>query len=240
MLMGKGVACNLMRSLTKARQFKVCVLSPHPIALEEFRRQLSHGRFHLLLRRLDSTLALEPRRLLVPRARVYVLDAMDRRPVTEALVAGILERFPRARLLVVAEKLGETNVFALLRLGVRGLVTHVGTLQQLGKAVQLVAAGGYWVPRSILSRFVDTILHRSSYFIAKKSTRFHLTPRKQEILQALLENLSNKEIASKLNISLSTVKFHISELLTEHDVRRRADLILFYWQGGAISARAVA
>jgi len=140
----------------------------------------------------------------------------------------------------VAEKLGETNVFALLRLGVRGLVTHVGTRQQLRKAVQLVAAGGYWVPRSILSRFVETILHRSSYFIAKKSTPFHLTARKQEILQALLENLSNKEIASKLNISLSTVKFHISELLTEHDVRRRADLILFYWQGRAISAGAVA
>ena len=42
------------------------------------------------------------------------------------------------------------------------------------------------------------------------------------MLQALLENQSNKEIGSRLNISERTVKFHVSNLLSEFSVRRRA------------------
>lgn len=46
----------------------------------------------------------------------------------------------------------------------------------------------------------------------------------------MLENLSNKEIACKLNISERTVKFRVSNLLAKFGVRRRADLILLCYQ----------
>ena len=57
-----------------------------------------------------------------------------------------------------------------------------------------------------------------------------LSRREQEVLDSLLENLSNKEIASKLNIAERTVKFHVSNLLSKFGVRRRADLILLTFQ----------
>jgi DNA-binding NarL/FixJ family response regulator len=41
-----------------------------------------------------------------------------------------------------------------------------------------------------------------------------------------MENLSNKEIAVRLNVSERTAKFHVSNLLGKHGVKRRADLIL--------------
>jgi DNA-binding NarL/FixJ family response regulator len=50
------------------------------------------------------------------------------------------------------------------------------------------------------------------------------------VLEGLLENLANKEIASRLNISERTVKFHVSNLLAKFNVRRRADLILLCYQ----------
>src|ERR1700680_3861786 len=58
----------------------------------------------------------------------------------------------------------------------------------------------------------------------------NLSRREQEVLDSLLENLSNKEIASKLNIAERTVKFHVSNLLSKFGVRRRADLILLTFQ----------
>jgi len=222
----------MVTPLVATRRLTVCVLSPHPMVLEEFQRQLSHPGFRALIQRLDSTGALDLRRLDVPRAPVYVVDALAQRPATEALVAGILERFPAARLLVVGESFGEPYAFALLRLGVKGLLTYVEAREQLLRALPLVAGGGFWVSRSILSRFVDSILTSVSSRRLKGSTAAHLSRREKEVLNALLENLSNKEIASNLNISERTVKFHVSNLLAKFGVRRRADLILQCYQSG--------
>ena len=51
-----------------------------------------------------------------------------------------------------------------------------------------------------------------------------LSPRQQEILHSILCNHANKEIASKLNITVRTVKFHISTLLTKFGAENRSEL----------------
>jgi DNA-binding CsgD family transcriptional regulator len=51
-----------------------------------------------------------------------------------------------------------------------------------------------------------------------------LSARQREVLHAVMCNRANKEIASKLNITVRTVKFHISTLLSKFGVESRADL----------------
>lgn len=51
-----------------------------------------------------------------------------------------------------------------------------------------------------------------------------LSPRQTEILLSVIRNRANKEIASRLNITVRTVKFHISSLLNKFGVDNRADL----------------
>lgn len=51
-----------------------------------------------------------------------------------------------------------------------------------------------------------------------------LSPRQREVLHSVLCNRANKEIASKLNITVRTVKFHISSLLSKFGVENRTDL----------------
>jgi DNA-binding NarL/FixJ family response regulator len=225
------VACqNVGRKRGAKRQRKVCLLSSHPLVLQGFEQALLGSSFTPAPRPLSSTLVPELRRLSLPRAPVYVVDAHLPRPSLEALVAGILERFPLARVVVVAEDFTEGHCFALLRLGVKGLISYADTPEQLPRALPLVAAGGYWVPRPMLSRFVDSILRSAPGRQLKVGGTSQLSRREQEALDSLLENLSNKEIASKLNISERTVKFHVSNLLAKFGVRRRADLILLCYQ----------
>jgi len=57
-----------------------------------------------------------------------------------------------------------------------------------------------------------------------------LSRREQEVLNLLLDNLANKELAERLHISERTVKFHVSNILAKFGVRRRADLILLCYQ----------
>jgi len=210
-------------------KLSVCLLSPHPLVLSEFERLLAKQPFKVVTKQLESTLAPDLRNLEPPKANVYVVDAHAARQATGALLSNILERFPESRLIVVGEQHLENNTYSLLRLGVKGILTYEEARDQLIRALPLVASGGFWVPRQLLSGFVDSILTGQGRRLKTDSVA-NLSRREQEVLDSLLENLSNKEIASKLNIAERTVKFHVSNLLNKFGVRRRADLILLTFQ----------
>jgi DNA-binding NarL/FixJ family response regulator len=208
----------------------VCLLSPHPLVLTEFERLLAKAsQFKVISKQLESTLAPDLRNFEPPKAQVYVIDAHAARQATGALLTNILERFTDARLIVVGDAVTEANSYSLLRLGVKGILTYAEARDQLFRALPLVANGGFWVPRAVLSGFVDSVLTSQGRRLKSDSVT-NLSRREQEVLDSLLENLSNKEIANKLNIAERTVKFHVSNLLSKFGVRRRADLILLTFQ----------
>jgi len=209
---------------------KVCLLSPHPMVLDEFRRLLESSGFHIVSKQLDSMLAPDLRNLEVPRSSVYVIDAHAARQATGALLGNILDHNPTARLLVVGDKLKEADSYTLLRQGVKGILNYEEAREQLPRALPLVANGGFWVPRTVLSRFVDSILSTTQGRRLRGDSPAELSRREQEVLNGLLENLANKEVADRLHISERTVKFHVSNLLAKFGVRRRADLILLCFQ----------
>jgi DNA-binding NarL/FixJ family response regulator len=200
------------------------------MVLEEFEKLLDESRVHVNKRQLESTLAPDLRTLPVPRAAVYVVDAHSSPRAASALIGNILDHQPNARVLVVDQKFKEADSYSMLRMGVKGLLTYSEAREQLQRALPLVADGGFWVPRTMLSRFVDSILDGARGRRLKTDTAAELSRREQEVLEGLLENLANKEVASKLNISERTVKFHVSNLLAKFGVRRRADLILLCYQ----------
>jgi DNA-binding NarL/FixJ family response regulator len=148
------------------------------------------------------------------------------------LLTNILERRPGARLFVIGQTFTEQSSYSFLRSRAKGLLTYADARDQLSKALPQVAAGGFWVPRAILSGFVDSILSSGTNGYWSSTSVAGLSPREQEVLDAVLQNLSNKEIANKLNISERTVKFHVSHLLEKFAVRRRADLIMLWYQRG--------
>lgn len=219
-----------MRKAPKKSALQVCLLSPHPLVLSEFERALKNPAFKLIAKHLESTLGPDLRHLEVPKATLYVVDAHVARPAAGALLSNILERSAEARIIVVAEKFDNGESYSLLQMGAKGLLTYQEAREHLPRALPLVAEGGFWVPRTVLSGFVDSILNGSHTRRLKADTSADLSRREQEVLNSLLENMANKEIGNKLNISERTVKFHVSNLLSKFGVRRRADLILLCYQ----------
>jgi len=218
------------KAAAKKTSLKVCLLSPHPMVLDEFRRLLENSGFQITSKQLDSMLAPDLRNLELPRAAAYVVDAHAARQATGALLGNLLERYTNARIMVITDKLKEGESHALLRQGVKGILTYEEARTQLARALPQVAAGGIWVPREVLSRFVDSILSTTRGRRLRADSPTELSRREQEVLNSLLENLANKEIGDRLHISERTVKFHVSNLLAKFGVRRRADLILLCYQ----------
>jgi len=214
----------------------VCLLSPHPLMLMQFEKLLSSNAFDVQVQRLDTAwLAGRASEIDIPPASLYVIDAYSVSP-SVSLVGLIQERFPASHIVAISESFSETDAYPLLRMGAKGIVTFKEAEERLPEALQVVSAGGFWVPRLLLSGFVDSIIsgHRERSVAGAPAG---VSRREREVLDCLLENLSNKEIASKLNISERTAKFHVSNLLAKFHVRRRSDLILQSFQSLPAEAR---
>jgi DNA-binding NarL/FixJ family response regulator len=200
------------------------------MVIDGFRRLLSQSAFQIVARQLEFSLAPDLRYLEVPRASVYVIDAYAQRQATAALVGNIHDHNSGAGLLVVGDNLKEADSYTLLRHGMKGILNYAEAREQLPRALALVASGGFWVPRKVLSRFVDFILNTTQGRRLRRDSASELSRREEEVLAALLEDLANKQVADRLHISERTVKFHVSNLFTKFGVRRRADLILLCYQ----------
>lgn len=212
-----------------SRNLTVCLVSHHPVALEGFGRALEPMGCPVEKFPLESQLGPDLAQVELPEASVYVLDSLATARATEALVGGIRKRNRRARIVVLAESFDEATAFTLLRLGVKGMVRYAESDQQMARAADAVASGGYWVSRALLARFVDLMLGEIR-IPPDLNLPTALSPREREVLDSLLKNLANKEIGNLLNISERTVKFHVSNLLQKFGVQRRADLILLCYQ----------
>jgi DNA-binding NarL/FixJ family response regulator len=212
---------------SRARSPRVCILSNHPLVLEILHQALERGGLPAKTLRLGKAVSPGASQISFPSADIYVVDGQD--PFAVVRVGTLRKKLPKARVIVLAEKFTDGNAFPFLELGVKGLLDFSTVPQNLGQAITTVARGDFWVDRNLLSRFLDCVLQRGR---RRHSTvgPHRLSRREKEVLQALLESLSNKEMAKELNISERTVKFHVSNLLTKFGVRRRNELIMLHLQ----------
>jgi DNA-binding NarL/FixJ family response regulator len=219
------------RKAKTAQTATVCLLSPHPVVLEEYRQIVTKAGLRAATMQLELAPAKPGEVREVPLAKSFVIDLHGPRRASETLVGGLRSENADVPIILVADGFNEETAFPYLRLGVRGLVRYSDVREQLPRALAAVRGGGYWVPRQLLSRFVTSILEKPR---AGKPVRTSpLSPREQQVAGALLENLANKEIAVRLGLSERTVKFHVSNVLAKHGVRRRADLILLNFHAGS-------
>jgi DNA-binding NarL/FixJ family response regulator len=207
---------------------KVCVLSAHSIVLQEIQRILNAVPFEVEPAKI--TPGAPEKSASIPSAVIYVIDSASSPEGVMELIKKIIGQAPDARLVVLGERFVEESAFPLLKMGVKGLVAHDLIAEQLPRALEAVCAGGFWVPRTLLANFVDSVISTTRQSDAARPVGVAVSRREKEIVDGLLLNLSNKEIAGRLNISERTVKFHVSNLLSKFKVQRRADLILLWFQ----------
>jgi len=100
------------------------------------------------------------------------------------------------------------------------LAVHCVTRGQTPKDFGVVVAAGEDLLMG-LGMHAEKLIHDCQMF----RSPIQLTRRQEEVLHEVLQNLSNKEIAGKVNLSVRTVKFHISALLGKFDVSNRMALM---------------
>jgi DNA-binding NarL/FixJ family response regulator len=95
------------------------------------------------------------------------------------------------------------------------------------QAIQTVMHGQSWVGREAVAdmpRYLKKIAAARPYSRARS---FSLTRRETEVLAAIVEGLTNRDIAAKFALSEDTVKHHLTSIFDKLDVTNRLELALF-------------
>jgi DNA-binding NarL/FixJ family response regulator len=133
---------------------------------------------------------------------------------------------PTTRILLLTAEIEMRQLVEALQLGARGLVLKESAAALLLSAIRALMDGQYWIDRESVSDLVAA-LRRHTTKPAAPPKDFGLTPRELQIVQAVVEARSNKDIAEKLAISEKTVKHHLTNIFDKIGVSNRLELALF-------------
>jgi DNA-binding NarL/FixJ family response regulator len=138
------------------------------------------------------------------------------------------------RVLVLTTFDGDEYVYDALHAGASGFLLKDTTPDDLVRAVHVVAEGESLlapsVTRRLIERFVDAVPGTVGVSVLPD-----LTEREHDVLVAVARGLSNVEIGEQLHVSYSTVKTHVSHLVSKLDVRDRAQLVVLAYRSGVVS-----
>ena len=156
-----------------------------------------------------------------PSPHVIVLDLSTAASPLAQSVRALRTRFPASKFLSLGSDVSEAAILKLLFLGIHGFLSYDHTESSLIPVVRSIAAGNVWAPRQVLQRYVEV---SSQMLQTGPKPSGSLTRRESEILGLLFRRLANKEIAATLNISESTVKFHVSNIFEKFQIHDRSSL----------------
>ncbi|MFE2878557.1 response regulator [Streptomyces roseus] len=176
------------------------------------------------------------------RPDVVVMDI--RMPVLDGVQATeeLARTLPESRVLALSTFDMDEYVVAALRAGAYGFLPKDISPEELIAAVHTVHTGEAAVAPRLLTRLISTYVRSSARprpaatATATATAPDGLTPRELEIWQLLASGRDNAEIAGDLEISVSTVKNHITGVFTKLGVRDRAQAVIAAYESGLVAA----
>lgn len=158
------------------------------------------------------------------RPRVVVMD--NAMPGMNGLVATerILKIAPQTAVLMLSMHSEDTWVARALEAGARGYILKNAVGLELAAAIRRVAAG---------EKVLDPQLPRPSALKGERSGA--LTARELEVLQLIVDGMSNKEIAKKLKLSANTVAVHRANIMNALGIHKTAELVVYAIRSGLVN-----
>jgi DNA-binding NarL/FixJ family response regulator len=155
---------------------------------------------------------------------VVVMDL--RMPGVDGITATsrILADRPATRVLVLTTFGDDDHLYPALTAGACGFLLKDAPPTDLLDGIRRAAGGGSPFSQEVLRRLVQRAVHARA---EPPRPVEGLTSREREVLDLVAEGLSNAEIAERLHIGVTTVKTHITSLMTKTDSPNRVRLALY-------------
>lgn len=130
-------------------------------------------------------------------------------------IAKIRADFPDARIIVLTTYDGDVDIYRGLQAGARGYLLKDATSKELLNAVRSVHRGQRQIAPRVALKLAEQLNDSDA-----------LTDRELEVLHLIVKGNNNQKIGAALNVSESTVKFHINHILQKLGVSDRTQAVV--------------
>lgn len=160
----------------------------------------------------------------------------------------VLTGIDATRMIVADERLGDVRVviltnydldeyvFDALRAGACGFVLKDTEPEELLRALRVAVRGDALLSPVLTRRLIAEFIARPPDVLTTAAVD-DLTNREREVVALAAHGLSNDEIAERMVLSPATAKTHVSRAMTKLGARDRAQLVVFAYQSGLVTAR---
>ena len=200
---------------------RVLLADDHAILIEGLRAYLSYyddvevvGEAHDGAEALASVAELQPDIVLMDIAMPGINGITATRLIRE--------QYPQTRVLVLTQHEEKQYVLALLKAGASGYILKRALGSDLINALRTVARGGTFLYPTVATLLVEEMKHPT----------VSLTPREAEVLQHIVRGETSSQIADSLSLSVKTVEWHRSNLMSKLNVHGVADLVRYALEHG--------
>jgi len=200
------------------------VADDHPAVLEAVCLYLEDNGVTVVARAQTGTEALE--KIEARRPPVALLDVRMPEMGGIEIARQVTRKFPETAVILYTGYGDRAQLTEALDAGARGFVLKEAPLDDLLRAVRVVAAGG---------TYVDPVLAGVLASAAVTDKLPALTQREREVLRLLADGLSNEEIGKQLFISPETVRTHVRKAMEKLDADTRTQAVARALRGRLIA-----
>ena len=175
-----------------------------------------------------------------PDVQVLLLDVQMPRMDGITLAQKVREDYPEVGVLILTTFVADGVLNRALAAGVRGFIAKEDRVTNMADTIRNVAAGN-----TVLSPTSSAIIGGWSAPATPAAAPspdvpealppgVTLSPRESEVLVLMVEALSNKQIATRLGLSETTVKTHVSALIGKLGVQDRVGAVVYALRNGLV------
>jgi DNA-binding NarL/FixJ family response regulator len=209
---------------------KVLIVDDHTVVRDGLTAMLGReSDFHVVGEAANGVQAVERSRQLKPD--VILMDL--RMPELDGVQAmrQIREDDPTVKFLVLTTYDSDEYIFDAIEAGAKGYLLKDTSRQELFRALRAASRDESLIEPAVAGKVLNRLAQLSRQATSDGET---LSERKLEVLQHLAKGSANKEIASTLSISESTVKTHVANIFHKLEVNGRMEAVTKAMQKGII------
>lgn len=214
--------------MSEGTEVSVIVVDDHPVVLEGLRRGLGQQPGLDIVAACNDPAAVL-RNVARHRPQVVLTDLkMPDREQGLQLIRNVMDGHPNTRCVVLTYSEDPDDLFEANQAGAAAYVLKDSSLEEIAKAVKVVAAGG----RPPLKPELEAMLWSRLRETAAQGRPYNLTDREWNVLRLISQGYTNQEICQQLYLSGRTVRRAATEIFRKLNVRNRAEAASFATQKG--------